>query len=504
PDTLDSPPPEESIISQYYDFFENTFLHRGAAHRGPAENVNTLGEVPNSSWYTNRHYRRRMSIAELMRGPNQSDGPDTTHNWLIIKGKGQGITPGFTIKDARGDLYLIKFDPLTNPEMATAAEVICTKFFYALGYNVPENYLTYISPEKLVLSPTATVKDIFGNKRPLTPDTLEAMLSRVPRDGRGYFRVIASKFLSGKPVGPFRYYGTRPDDPNDVIPHEARRELRGLRVFCAWLNHDDSRSVNTLDMYVEEDGRHFVRHYLIDFGSTLGSGSVKVQSYRAGNEYIFELTPILKSLFTLGLWVRPWVKVKYPPYPSIGRFEGDFFDPRKWKPEYPNPAFNNCDGEDAFWAAKQVMHFTDEEIRAIVSTGQLSDKAAEAYLVRTLIKRRDKIGQAYLRFGGGLDRFRVNEENRLQFEDLPAQYGLEPSGRERRIRWQTFDNLTGKAGKVLHELHSRALRLAIPSTESAYLMVTIETPGVGTTRVFLRREGEKYAVVGVRREAFRK
>ena len=28
-------------------------------------------------------------------------------------------------------------DPIENPEMSTAAEVISTKFFYAVGYNVP-------------------------------------------------------------------------------------------------------------------------------------------------------------------------------------------------------------------------------------------------------------------------------------------------------------------------------------------------------------------------------
>ncbi|MBM3811326.1 MAG: hypothetical protein FJW20_06785 [Acidimicrobiia bacterium] len=49
------------------------------------------------------------------------------------------------------------------------------------------------------------------------------------------YRGGASLYLPGKPLGPFKYYGTRRDDPNDVTPHEHRRDLRGLSVFCAWL-----------------------------------------------------------------------------------------------------------------------------------------------------------------------------------------------------------------------------------------------------------------------------
>ena len=30
--------------------------------------------------------------------------------------------------------------------------------------------------------------------------------------------------------------------------------LRGLRVFAAWVNHNDSKSLNSLDMLVEEEG----------------------------------------------------------------------------------------------------------------------------------------------------------------------------------------------------------------------------------------------------------
>ena len=57
------------------------------------------------------------------------------------------------------------------------------------------------------------------------------------------------------PVGGFRYYGTRPDDPNDVVPHEHRRELRALQVFGAWTNLVDMKAGNTLDTVITENGR---------------------------------------------------------------------------------------------------------------------------------------------------------------------------------------------------------------------------------------------------------
>ena len=87
----------------------------------------------------------------------------------------------------------------------------------------------------------------------------------------------------GIAAGSFRYDGQRPDDPNDVFPHEHRRELRANRVFAAWLNHDDSRGLNSLDMLERADGKAWVRHYMFDFGSIMGSGTVFAQKPRAGN-----------------------------------------------------------------------------------------------------------------------------------------------------------------------------------------------------------------------------
>ncbi len=172
--------------------------------------------------------------------------------------------------------------------------------------------------------------------------------------------MIVSRFADGKPLGNFRYYGTRPDDPNDIFPHEHRRELRGARVFAAWLNHDDSRGINSLDMLEQADGKSYVKHYMFDFGSIMGSGTIFAQRHRPGNEYILEWKPGWLTLATLGLYVRPWMLIDYPDVPpAVGRFEGDAFDPEKWKPEYPNTAFDNMRPDDAFWAARIVSKFSD-------------------------------------------------------------------------------------------------------------------------------------------------
>src|SRR5262245_57579722 len=53
--------------SNMYDFVEHTFNKPGDRSGGPARNVNTMDEVPDSSWFTNRIGRRPMSIEEIVR-----------------------------------------------------------------------------------------------------------------------------------------------------------------------------------------------------------------------------------------------------------------------------------------------------------------------------------------------------------------------------------------------------------------------------------------------------
>ena len=74
------------------------------------------------------------------------------------------------------------------------------------------------------------------------------MLRRADRAADGSYRAVAARAVPGRPLGGFRYYGTRSDDPNDIVPHEHRRELRALKVFGAWTNLVDMKAGNTLDV----------------------------------------------------------------------------------------------------------------------------------------------------------------------------------------------------------------------------------------------------------------
>ena len=498
PDRLDVPPPAPTTPTQYYDLLLHTF-GSPSDYEGPALNVNTLGEVPNSSWYTNRHYRHPMTLDELRAGPNTGPGPSRDAPWTVVAGKREGASRGMQVVDERGDRYLLKFDPPGHPEMATAAEVITTKLFHALGYNVPENHIIYFTRAQLVPGDEATYTTLAGEERPLTAAVIDTLLAQTYRYEDGRYRALASRFIEGEPIGPFPYFGTRPDDANDIYLHEARRELRGLRVFSAWVNHYDARSANTLDAVVTENGRTFVRHYLIDFGSTLGSGATSRVPRWIGHEYVIEWRPVLERAVTLGFGASSWIDIDYLDHPSLGRWEAQHFDPERWKTRYPNPAFERADAADTFWAARQVMQFSDEALRAIVATGQYSDPAAERYVARTLMRRRDEIGEAYLWFGGGLDRFGV-EEKTLRWDDLLVRHRLAGRLPERTVRWRTFDNTTGHAGTAFATRTTGEDQVRLPETTAPFLLAEIETAAVGRTRVYLRREGGSYEVVGLRRE----
>jgi hypothetical protein len=508
PETQDASNAKPIDISQQYDFVENSFLNAGDRRDKRAMNVNTVDAVPDSSWFTNRLGREPWTVDQLKKGPDSGTGP-APGAWTVVSAKSEGITPGLTIRDSAGATYFIKFDPPSNPEMASGAEIISTKFFHAFGYHVPENYLAVLREDALTIGEGARVTDIDGRKRPMHRDDVTELLKKAARNADGGYRVIASKALPGQPMGHFKYYGTRPDDPNDIFPHEHRRELRGLSVFAAWLNHDDSRSVNSLDTLVRDGSRSIIRHHLIDFGSTLGSGSTQAQTTRAGNEYIWEARPTLMTMLTLGFYVRPWVKVDYPEIPAVGRFESNYFLPQAWKPEYPNPAFLNARPDDRFWAANIVAAFPDEAVRAIVECAQFSDRRATEYMIEVLLARKSKVLMAWLNETNPVVRPALSSTGVLTFENAAEAAGVAKGAEYYAIQWSRFDNATATHERVGAETKTIERDAQAPADLFAgspeYVSATIrahhpDRPAwTQPVVVYFRRGGGGWTLVGLER-----
>lgn len=226
-----------------------------------------------------------MPIAELQRGPGNSTPPGPNRSWRITSAKSDGITPGFVIEDAQKNRYVLKFDPPRYPELCSAADVIGSKIFYALGYNTPENYIVYFRREQLEISDGVMYRHPSGKKIPLSEHVVDELLQTQPKRADGTYRALASRWLDGKVVGPFDYRGARGDDPNDTLPHQHRRVLRGLAIYAAWLNHHDTTQINTMDTLVTEHGYQYIKHYLIDFGSTLGSRGNGPKEPWIGHQY---------------------------------------------------------------------------------------------------------------------------------------------------------------------------------------------------------------------------
>ncbi|MBZ5498731.1 MAG: hypothetical protein LAP85_20225 [Acidobacteriia bacterium] len=441
--------PRERQVSEIHAILYNTWLRHlspeyqasRAADPG-ALNVNAWDEVPGSSWFANRMGLRSLSFTEIEAGlEGETPKPGT---WTVTKIGDEGYTPKIDVADGAGRTYVLKFDLPAALERNSAAERICTLIMHAAGYNVPHNSIVYFRREDLRLGEKAKYTDALGKKQPLTPQVFESLIQKLKPMPDGRYRGLASLYLSGPAVGRFVYTGRRKDDPNDLIPHELRRELRGLRVIASWINHVDVGDKNALDVFIAgQDGRGYVRHYLLDFGSTMGSGDFINGPYRVGHEYIFDGSAIGKSFVTLGTWRRPWDVRGEIPYPEVGYFQAELFDPAAWKPNYPNLSFERMDDSDAYWGAKIVTAFTDDTIRRLAEAGEYTRPEVTRYIADVLKKRRDAIGRYWFDRITPLEGFALAQDGsnyRLSFRDLAVERGYALlDNRIYRIRLENAD-----------------------------------------------------------------
>ncbi|CAN5787615.1 hypothetical protein BH11MYX2_BH11MYX2_02100 [soil metagenome] len=400
-----SPTPAKRDSNDLWDTVDNTFFEPFTSvlslRRNPrATNATALDEVADSSWFTNR-IDALVAANDPTRwttGPCTSAPPDPAGPWTISSGKPNGANPGFVLKHANGKKYLFKLDN-GHDERPSTADYVGSRVYWAAGYNAPCNRIAYIDPTKLQIAPTAKSESFEGDEIPFTPAMLKQATAKGVAHPDGTMRGSLSELLPGQVLGPWSDFGTRDDDPNDIIPHEDRRELRGSYVIAALLSHYDAREQNSLDEWVgAQDGPGFIRHYMLDFGDCFGSKSDWARvTRRRGHAYEIQWPLALIELVTLGTLPRPWRDPQYGPGgKSLGYYTDDPFDADNFHTAYPYGPFTRLTEADAAWATRILARIPDDALREMVDGAELSSVTIRDELLRVILGRKRKLLKRYL------------------------------------------------------------------------------------------------------------
>ncbi|MBX3217441.1 MAG: hypothetical protein KF850_35750 [Labilithrix sp.] len=449
-----------------------------------ARNVDAFDETPDSAWFTNRIGRRPLAPGELVRGACRSEdvldpSAAAPGSYVIDRGKPNGASPGFRVTIDGKRKFMFKTDFASEPERPTAAAAIGAAVYHAVGFNTSCEQVVYVRPESFTLTPGLTVTANDGVTRPFDARALEKVFAQaVAREGAYRFQVSA--WLGGHLLGPFKYEGTRSDDPNDIIPHEDRRDLRGARLLAAWLHHFDAREQNTMDTWIAVDPTRpesspgWVKHFYLDTSDSLGSlWDWDAVSRRMGDSYLLDFADIGLDFATLGVLERPWERKRLQPgMEMFGYFHWEEFDPERWRNEYPNPAFGRATERDNAWMARILARFRREDMRALAELGRFSSPAATDFVAEVLERRLQKILERYLAVLSPLSDLRVEGKTRLCATDLARRRSVWPDAR--------FRYTATSAGGAALRVEPRAgggLCVDLPrpaaAPEPSYLVVTV-------------------------------
>lgn len=422
-----------------------------------AYDTNAFGQVPDSGWFENRIGKRTFTAGEAAAGSTTSgpaEGPLT-----IVNGKVAGASAGFVVRDSAGVRWHVKFDPPAHPDMSTSAEVISSRLLWLAGYHVPDTFAVDIRVDRFVLAAGATTRDKYNRKVPLTRAGLDGLFALLNMDKAGAVRGLFSREPAGVLLGSFAYRSTERNDPLDELPHEHRRSLRGLKVFYAWINNTDARASNTLDVFrrVGSERRGYVVHYLLDFGDAFGAAGTREKAASQGWRNLADWSEMAFDLVSLGMRYPRWMGMRRSPFRSVGLFEAKLFDYRSWKPDLPNPAFDEITAEDELWAASILARIQPAHVEAAVSAGRYREPGAADYVARILLERRSVILRRVFRTAVALDRPRILSDGAtLELDDLRALGGV---GNEVPLRYEIRWNRTRRRDVLLDRGTSPTTRI---------------------------------------------
>jgi hypothetical protein len=283
-------------------------------------------------------------------------------------------------------------------------------------------------------------------------------------------------------------------------------------VFAAWLNQFDALAINSLDTLVMQDAPPIkvVRHYFLDFGSTLGSGGAHPRQYWEGHETLIDTAIVRRQMLSFGFAPSEWRTMALYESPSIGRMPRDntTFDPERWRPRMPNPAFLRSRADDKFWAARKLAAVSDEMLRAAIGAGQFGDPKSEEFLMKAVAERRDAIVRRYLPAVNPIVDPALDDTGTLTFRNAAVDAGVAGAAQSYRARWFAFDNAT-RASTLAGEAAGPAAGIRMPegSTASSSAFIRVELSATGGSpaswqqpvHAYFRRMDRSWRLVGFER-----
>lgn len=339
-----SVPAKRTFIEDLYqaDVYVRRELTNGLDPRRTPEalDVSSVDDVPKSSWYRGAPERGKLLQYYAL------DGPPVPPFALSNDEPSSGTPDAKVITDSRGLAYELLYDPPGRDGMRTGAAAVASRLVFALGYRTPEVHII------------------------------------TSHDGR---RAAATRWPPGIDLGPTPIARTRPDDPNDFLPHLQRRTLRVLFHVTAWIDMRRLRPRMLRDVYVGKPARGHVQHMLVGFDGALGAENYREAVAWANNPDRQDSNFFLR-VFSLGLSPKPTAFVPETEFPSVGLMS-DVLLPDEWDMSPPFEPTDHILAGDAYWIAKRIAAVDAKTIDDAVRAAKL-EKGPRNWLRERIAKRR--------------------------------------------------------------------------------------------------------------------
>ncbi len=337
-------PAQRAFIEDLYqaDVYVRRELTNGLDPRRIPEalDVSSMDDVPHSSWF-----RGSLKTATMF-DDYAKDGPPRPPFQLLDE-EAASETPGaIALRDARGLRYELLHDPEGREGMRTTGAAVASRLVHALGYR------------------TAEVHVITSH------------------EGR---RAVATRWPPGIDLGPTPIASTRPDDPNDFLPHVDRRTLRTLFHVTAWLDLRRLTPRILGDVYVGKRGKGHVQHQLVGLDGALGADNFD-DAVAWAEDPDREGSNFFLKMFSLGLSPKPPGFYPTPDVDGVGLIAPVLL-PERWDMSPPFEPTDRILPGDAYWFAKRLAAVPPSMVRKVVREARV-ESAANKWLVERLLQRR--------------------------------------------------------------------------------------------------------------------